>query len=768
MAPSLLCWCGMNVPMRVTAAAMTLGAMVASCTGGVRPLAEATSGDVPACREPDEVLRAERRPKIDLLLAIDNSPSMTDKQIVLALTVPDLVERILNPRCVTELGAELPSAMQPAGPGERCPSGSYRETAPIEDVHIGVISSSLGSAGADACASGAGPGDLDDHGRLLARTGGAPAPTYAGKGFLAWDPAGTHLVDGQALPGEADLGAIVDRLQQMVIGVGQLGCRYEAALESWYRFLVDPEPYESIAIVDGKATPIGIDQTLLAQRAAFLRPDSSLVIVMIGDENDCSIIESGQGYYAAKLEQDGAPYHLPPARAECAVDPGDPCCRSCGSALPAECPVDPTCAQTALEPAEDPANLRCFDQKRRFGIDFLYPTSRYVTALTEVTIANRNGELVANPIFSDLDPSDAFSNIRGWGRVFLAGVVGVPWQDIARDPADPDQGWKTSEELAAGGVWDLILGDPASHVPPLDPHMVESIDPRTGVSPVTGEALAPPGSPNGADSINGHELTIAARDNLQYACVFGLPAVGQRDCSGGVSGEADCDCADPDNDSPLCEANPADGGQRTLQVSAKAYPSLRQLEVLRGLDTQGFVGSICPVQLHDVDAWSFGYRSVLRGLLDRLAPAPALQCLPRRLPIDRQGQVGCSVIEARRAGGTCICDPTHGRVDVPQAQADVEPCVEPSKVGFPIDPAEAFDCFCGVVQLSGDALDACRKGASHALVAGQEVHGWCYADDVTESPDLEGCREGEQQGIRFVGESTPLPDAALSIHCPAP
>ncbi|EYF06119.1 Hypothetical protein CAP_2309 [Chondromyces apiculatus DSM 436] len=38
--------------------------------------------------------------KIDILLAIDNSISMADKQDILALAVPDLVEGLVNPPCV--------------------------------------------------------------------------------------------------------------------------------------------------------------------------------------------------------------------------------------------------------------------------------------------------------------------------------------------------------------------------------------------------------------------------------------------------------------------------------------------------------------------------------------------------------------------------------------------------------------------------------------------------------------------------------------------
>src|SRR5262245_26700952 len=47
--------------------------------------------------------------KIDLLFMIDNSSSMSDKQAVLQEAVPDLVTRLVNPRCVNPAdGTSMP------------------------------------------------------------------------------------------------------------------------------------------------------------------------------------------------------------------------------------------------------------------------------------------------------------------------------------------------------------------------------------------------------------------------------------------------------------------------------------------------------------------------------------------------------------------------------------------------------------------------------------------------------------------------------------
>jgi hypothetical protein len=523
---------------------------------------------------------------------------------------------------------------QPPSGLDPCPSGSVRAHLAVNDIHIGVVSSSLGGYGADACPDqenntcAPDPNFTNnDKGHLLSREtacGGGSIPTYQNMGFLAWDP--TAKLNP---PGESDLATLIDNFRDIVIGVDQLGCGYESQLEGWYRFLVDPEPFESISVIDGKATPSGIDQTILLNRKQFLRPDSLLVVMMLSDENDCSTKEFGQFFFARQLKNaNGTPYHLPRARQECATNPNDPCCKSCGQD-PGNCPVDPTCFHPddgnpetsdvkALNDSEDASNLRCFDQKRRFGIDFLYPVDRYIDALSASVIPNRAGELVANPIFSDLDTSDNVTTIRDPGLVVLATIVGVPWQDVARNPADLSQGYKSAAELdqldAAGNSgWDIIVGSPASYVPPLDPLMVESVIPRSGTNPATGTALTTASNPLG-NPVNGHEWTIKNTDDLQYACIFDLPT--PRDCAN--QNIVSCDCRDPANDNPLCQPDPFDPTKRTLQTKAKAYPGLRHLEVAKSV--QGVVASVCPKQIIDPTAADYAYRPAVRALIDRVAP----------------------------------------------------------------------------------------------------------------------------------------------------
>ncbi len=127
--------------------------------------------------------------RVDILLVIDNSGSMRDKQTILARAVPDLVEGLVNPACLDESGQKV---AQPASPLDDCPLGSEREVDPIYDVHVGVVSTSLGGHGVLGVCDDNEQTHKDDGGHLISRidqAGGENVPTYKDHGFLAWDPA---------------------------------------------------------------------------------------------------------------------------------------------------------------------------------------------------------------------------------------------------------------------------------------------------------------------------------------------------------------------------------------------------------------------------------------------------------------------------------------------------------------------------------------------------------------------------------------------------
>ena len=79
--------------------------------------------------------------------------------------------------------------------------------------------------------------------------------------------------------------------QDLVTGVHQFGCGFEAQDEAWYRFLVQPDPYDHVSRDSGEckggaatgqvqteACLVGVDPVILQQRHDFLRPDSLLLV----------------------------------------------------------------------------------------------------------------------------------------------------------------------------------------------------------------------------------------------------------------------------------------------------------------------------------------------------------------------------------------------------------------------------------------------------------------------------------------------------------
>ncbi len=750
--------------------------------------------------------------RLDILLAIDNSRSMADKQQILRAAVPDLISSLVNPPCVDADGVIVE---QPISPLDDCAQGE-RHFEPVLDIHIGIISSSLGGHGADGCEPALDPTKdptQNDHGWLIHRDiHGATISTYQDLGFLVWDGDPTEPTHSPA--GESDADQLTTVFADMVAGVGELGCGFEANLESWYRFLIDPEPYQSIELDDPDKGPgavamistdalgaIVVDGTLLQQRRDFLRPDSLLVIVMVADENDCSIRDGGAYWLVGQLLS--APgslnqWQLAAPTAECnnkSEGPNDECCLSCWQAgTTAElCKTDDPgeCNPLLLPLDEDPINLRCWDQKRRFGVDFLYPIDRYVRGLTEPQVPNALGEVMANPLFSDLDPSDENSTIRDPGLVFVAGIVGVPWQDIARRNAagnpdlesgldadgDPVGGFMTVAEMRqpvsghSYDTWDLVLGAPQQYYSnpasalPKDPLMVESIGPRSSqphelygnaiaaTHPITGQEVIPPGQ-NGTGSwnaINGHEWLNLDKNDLQYACIFPLQTT--RDCSLDPPPTA-CDCIKPEDQSPLCQAQPT-AGFGTTQYYGKAHPSLRQLQLLKDVGDRAIVASICPAQQDDFTAKDYGYRPAMGAVIERLSVTLGAQCLGQALNVGAEGSVSCVVIEATH-DNVCSCS-LPGRTALTAQHAAATAVAQD-----PFNPG--WNCFCVIDQLSGGGLSSCQSTVSDLL----GTHGWCYVDPaagVGSASLVAECPTDRKRRIRFVGEGAPVAGSTVFLSC---
>ncbi len=757
--------------------------------------------------------------KIDLLFVIDNSLSMADKQKLLGRAVPDLVDGLLQPTCVNREG-------QPVGRVDRgtCPEGAVPEFQPVDDIHVGVITSSLGGYGASVeCTASALPNSEQgvDMAHLLGSLprGAAVAPTAVEGGFSSWTK-------------DSDHDQFIGELRGLVTHAGERGCAWEAPLEAWLRFLVDPYPHTKIvrqpcSASDDAQRCVGpetnaageqlIDTTLLEQRRRFLRPDSLLAIIMLSDENDCSFLPSGQTWLLSQTRTEESSY-IPAIRSSAACEtegPNSVCCQSCGqTSVATGCatstnedgetvPVGCEAGRRYAGTDEDPPNLRCFEQKRRFGVDMLYPVERYSNALTlkqlcpfaddlspDSELCAGGAGLVENPLFADLSTT-ADGTVgpahppRPDNLVFFAGIVGVPWQDIAVS-TDPDAPlvYRTNqlapdEESGESSIdWSWIVGERHATqglLDPIDPLMHESRQPRTGTNIATGETLAPTDSTAEANSINGHEWNAHGAGDLQYACVFPLESA--QDCPTPtelalLSEEEQqevpyCDCTDIGSDefkSPLCQA--PDGSYGRRQYRAKAYPSLRQLRALHDFGENSIVASICP-KTTDPAAADYGYRPAMAAIVERLKSQLGDKCYQRQLATQTDGSTSCIIVEATRPveGSSRGCSAlARGEVGADVADSVREHLLASRHCSNAAECA-AFE-LCEIEQIlpdvDPDGLASCRNDPAPS------GDGWCYIDEQLHlgNPQLvQNCPATARRKVRFAGAGQPAPNSVTTVFC---
>jgi hypothetical protein len=632
--------------------------------------------------------------KVDLLFDIDNSSSMGDKQAYLASAIPDLVRRLVTPNCVDSAGNPTGQVSDANG---HCTTGTV-EYPPVTDMHIGVITSSLGARLGNQCPpdatqttpQGSVPRHNDDQAHLinrgsdpenLANYAESPLPDLGTANYLNWFPsvpANAGRAPSPGAPAIGDPAQLVKDFSSLVVGTHAFGCGVESQLESWYRFLVQPDPYASLSLTKGGGSQVaewtGIDTTILAQRAAFLRPDSLVAVVVLSDENDSEVDVRSFGGSAWNFMV--SPGFNPPRGASiCETNPADPSCTSCAFGKNQS---DSQCMTTngAYTDAHDwgyDLNLRHVHEQQKYGVSVQFPIERYVGGLASSTVPDRNGEypsgasayqgLVAsnqtctNPLFAaklptppaNVDPAkwqptaDEVCHLtpgtRSRSSVYYMHIGGVPHQLLQQDPSNPDSPQKT--DLAAAD-WTLILGkDPLNYdYTGIDPHMVESYKPRTAVPiPPGGFPVADPTTPEGMDPISGREWTTNSSMaehrgvlvDVEYACTFKLAS--PRDCSDAatladptLNDSCDCQPPNPNTGSFTADEVPAvcNNVTPTQQDYAKAYPTVREIQLAKLLGdvsgaNPGVVSSICPIHNTELTPGDplYGYRPAIDALIDR-------------------------------------------------------------------------------------------------------------------------------------------------------
>jgi hypothetical protein len=406
-------------------------------------------------------------------------------------------------------------------------------------------------------------------------------------------------------------------------------------------------------------------------------------------------------------------------------------------------------------PKEDSLGVRYSDDmKRRYGVDPQFPVQRYVDGIRSSLVPDRTGEhftpdnkfsstyvgrkTCRNPIYADdlpTDPNGELCKLKPGPRtsdmVLFEVIGGVPWQLLTDDPNDPSSPYKSTLDAVD---WGRILGkDPATHqLQGIDPHMIESVTPRPGVACATG-------STDTCDPIHGREwdtTTSKTGLELQYACTF--PLLTPKDCTKLPEG-ATCDCG-AGYAGPLCEPNPSDGGNKTLQTRGKAFPSIRELRVVEALGDTGIAQSICP-RTNDTNNPDFGYQPAMRALVDRMKTLFGPRCYPENLDRSADGTVTCTILTVLKgqtsADQAAACGPrgmpdAHGleQPDPGVLHAFQEQKLEALRRDQAVVSAADLPPVCEVAQLTPDAgsCPSCTWLGGKPTCADTGAAGWCYVE----------------------------------------
>ncbi|MFN9811335.1 MAG: hypothetical protein ACK6CU_17085, partial [Deltaproteobacteria bacterium] len=203
---------------------------------------------------------------LDLLFMIDSSNSMAEEQAALIRDLPRLLQLLSS--------------------GDRDGNG-VPDFNPIGSIHVGVVTSDLGAGpntGVPTCGRG-----LGDDGILRSRSRSATG------GCMATYPSGVLEFDR-----ERDNSAMFASTVGCVADIGTGGCGFEQQLESALKALTPMSAsawsrpgYSPPRFVSADGVPDSVAGQADGPNTGFVRPNSALAVVLVTDEEDCSVRDYG-------------------------------------------------------------------------------------------------------------------------------------------------------------------------------------------------------------------------------------------------------------------------------------------------------------------------------------------------------------------------------------------------------------------------------------------------------------------------------------------
>jgi hypothetical protein len=262
-----------------TATALVLGGCLERELTPVNPCAQQGT---------DQAVQITNVDKVDLLFMIDNSGSMAEEQRALQEELPEIIQVLASGDL--EFGRE----------GD--PGAGVQDFQPVRDLHVGVISSDMGTGGfqQDGCdnATFGDDGILQVDGNPsgepipdpTADGGGAAPPIDCEDDYLG--PDGERFLsfenpDGQRCETEPETCNQFIRDFACVSALGTRGCGFEQQLDAILKSLIPNVPSCNQPFCQFFQGSRGQGNNP-ATNDGFLREDSLLAVLVLTDEEDCS------------------------------------------------------------------------------------------------------------------------------------------------------------------------------------------------------------------------------------------------------------------------------------------------------------------------------------------------------------------------------------------------------------------------------------------------------------------------------------------------
>jgi hypothetical protein len=263
----IFCMSSSQLGWNLVLGACALGVAACGSDGGGEHKGGADGG-VAECAAPPSATLAQlgqTTNELDLLFVIDDSGSMREEQAKLERELP----RLVNILTTGDLNQD----------GDATDEDDFE---PISSLHLGVVSSNMGTLGQldDVVAACRGSGD---DGVLLDKVSRAQAANpacadVAVDGYMQFKTDGVDDVAAEADKVANDFGCVA------TLGTG--GCGLEQQLEAMLKALT-PQGSESVTFAVGRGHG---DE----KNAGFLRPEATLGVIQVSDEEDCSVTEKGK------------------------------------------------------------------------------------------------------------------------------------------------------------------------------------------------------------------------------------------------------------------------------------------------------------------------------------------------------------------------------------------------------------------------------------------------------------------------------------------